>query len=274
MRRWVSGVCRMVVGLACMLLAAPSMALQLPHPVATDARLKTVRYSPNEVYKFTGYYGYQSVIEFGEGEVIQTVSIGDSIAWQLTPQDNKLFIKPVEQDALTNMTVITSRGMYFFELHADDPKSESDENLTFLLHFIYPDDTGGISDFSDGKVPDFTDPEVYQKLNFKYTVAGPDFNAPLRVFDDGEFTYFQFKNKNAEVPAFFYVDPDGSEGIINYRTRGDYIVIERVAPVFTLRNGSYVHCVFNENMPMPPRIAPVDERHWYQKLNPFGSPPE
>lgn len=244
-------------------------ALQEPRPVATDDRIKTVRYNANEIYKFTGFYHYQSVIEFGEGEEIQTVSIGDSIAWQLTPQGNKLFIKPIEQDALTNMTVITSRGMYHFELHASETDSIRDKNLIFVLRFIYPDDTGGLSNFSTGGVPDFTDPETYQRLNFKYSVAGTEFNAPVRVFDDGEFTYFQFRNKNAEVPAFYYVDPDGSEGIINYRTKGDYIVIERVAPVFTLRNGPYVHCVFNENMPLPPRIEPIDERTWIEKLNPF-----
>lgn len=244
-------------------------ALQSPRPIATDARLKTVRYSPNEVYKFTGYYGYQSIIEFGGDEEIETVSLGDSVAWQLSPQSNKLFIKPIEQDALTNMTVITTRGMYHFELHAADTLDIRDKNLTFVLKFIYPDDQGGVATFANDAVPDFTDPEVYQKLNFKYSVAGVENYQPVRVFDDGKFTYFQFRDKNAEVPAFFYVDPDGSEGIINYRTRGDYIVIERVSSVFTLRNGPIVHCVFNENLPMPPRIEPIDERTWIERLNPF-----
>ncbi len=258
-----------LVFLACMTSSLPALALQLPRSIATDSRIKTVRYNPNEIYKYTGYYRYQSVVEFGEEEEIQTVSIGDSVAWQLTPQGNKLFIKPVEQDALTNMTVITTRGMYHFELHAEMTDNIRDKGLIFVLKFIYPDDDGGVADFGSGGVPDFTDPEIYQKLNFKYSIAGTEFNAPIRVFDDGEFTYFQFRNKNAEVPAFYYVDPDGSEGIINYRTKGDYIVIERVSPAFTLRNGPYVHCVFNENLPMPPRIDPIDERKWYGRLNPF-----
>ena len=49
--------------------------------------------------------------------------------------------------------------------------------------------------------------------------------------------------------AFFLVDSMGNESIINFRARGPYIVVERVAPRFTLRHGNSVVCVFgNEAM--------------------------
>jgi type IV secretion system protein VirB9 len=64
------------------------------------------------------------------------------------------------------------------------------------------------------------------------------------------FTYFKFKTKNAEVPAFFMVDSDGNEALVNYRVSGEYIVIERVTSQYTLRNGTDVVCVFNESMPL------------------------
>lgn len=245
----------------------PAEALQTSRPVATDKRIRTVRYNPNEVYKFMGHYGYQSLIEFSAGEEVLSVSVGDSIAWQVVPAGNKLFIKPVEQDAMTNMTVITARGMYHFELHAEETEDIRDEKMIFVLRFIYPDDQGaGVSNYINNvEVPDLKDPEVLKMLNFNYTIAGTEFQAPIRVFDDGEFTYFEFRGRNSEVPAFYYVDPDGSEGIINYRTRGNYIVVERVAPVFTLRNGAYVYCVFNEAMPMPPRVAPIKQGDWFQR---------
>ena len=89
-----------VIGLAMMLCTAAEVyALQEPRPIATDYRIRNIRFSPNEVFKFVGHYGYQSSIEFGEGEEIQTVSIGDSIAWQIDPSGDRLFLKPVEQDA-------------------------------------------------------------------------------------------------------------------------------------------------------------------------------
>lgn len=248
-------------------LPAPALALQEARPIATDSRIRTVRYNPNEVYDFVGHYGYQSLIEFSAEEEIQSVSVGDSVAWQVVPSGNKLFIKPVEQDALTNMTVVTTRGLYHFELHAEETENIRDKEMVFVLRFIYPDDqAGGVSNYiGNNEVPDITDPEVLKTLNFNYSVAGPEFQAPIRVFDDGDFTYFQFRDHNSEIPAFFYVDPDGSEGMINFRTRGDYIVVERVSPAFTLRNGPYVLCIFNDAMPMPPRVAPVKDGDWLQR---------
>lgn len=250
-----------------MLTFSPAWALQEPRSIATDKRIRTARYTPNEVYDFTGHYGYQSLIEFSSEEEILNVSVGDSIAWQVVPVGNKLFIKPVEQDALTNMTVVTTRGMYHFELHGEETENIRDKEMVFVLRFIYPDDQGaGVSNYINNvEVPDLTDPEVLKGLNFNYSVAGPEMQAPIRVFDDGNFTYFQFRDQNSEVPAFFYVDPDGTEGMINFRTRGDYIVVERVSPVFTLRNGPFVLCVFNEAMPMPPRIEPVQQGDWLHR---------
>ncbi len=246
----------------------PVAALQVSRPLAVDKRIQTYRYNPNEIYKFIGHYGYQAIIEFAADEKIGTISLGDSVSWQLDPQGNRLFIKPVEQDALTNMTIVTDQRVYHFELHAEEAEDIDSAGMVFLVRFLYPDDgNGGITmQAQESGVPDFSDPEVFKTLNFNYSVVGTELTAPIRIFDDGEFTYFQFRDKNAEVPAFFYVDADGSEGIINFRARGDYIVVERVMPAFTLRNGQYVNCVFNEKMKLPPRIAPVDERTFLEKL--------
>ena len=87
-------------------------------------------------------------------------------------------------------------------------------------------------------------PELY---NFNYSFTGPDNIAPIKVFDDGEFTFFEFSVDNNNIPAIFYVDNDGYEGLVNYRAEGNYIIVERLSSVFTLRNGTDTICVFNEN---------------------------
>lgn len=235
--------------LACVValgLVRPALALQEPRSIATDFRLRTVRYSPNEVFKFTGHYGYQSAIEFSPEETIQTVSIGDSIAWMVDPSKDRLFIKPIEQDAMTNMTVITDKRTYLFELHAKETEDIQDKSMIFVMRFVYPDDDNvAIANQAD-PIPDFQgEPD---KFNFNYMIQGSDLIAPIRIFDDGEFTYFEFKDKNADVPAFFFVDAASNEELINFRTIGNFIVVERVAPIFTLRRGAYIVCVHNQNM--------------------------
>lgn len=235
-----------------------SYALQEPRSIATDFRIRTVRYSPNEVFKFTGHYGYQSSIEFSKDETIQTVSLGDSIAWLVDPSGDRLFIKPIEQDALTNMTVITDKRTYYFELHARETENIRDSDQIFVLRFKYPeDDLAAIGYGGVDAIPDFeSEPE---KFNFNYSLQGSDMIAPIRVFDDGEFTYFEFRDKNADIPAFFYVDYLGNEEIINFRTRGNYIAVERVGSVFTLRSGAYIVCIYNEARQQPKGSPPTED---------------
>ena len=74
--------------------------------------------------------------------------------------------------------------------------------------------------------------------------------APIRVFDDGEFTYMQFRALT-DLPAIFLVDKDKQESVVNYRIEGPYVVIERIGSQFSLRHGNEVACVFNRSAPAP-----------------------
>jgi type IV secretion system protein VirB9 len=235
--------------LALGVLPLPALALQTPRALATDSRIRTVRYSPNEVYQFIGHYGFQSAIEFEADEKIQTVSIGDSVSWMINPANNRLFLKPIDQNALTNMTVITDKRSYLFELHAEETKDIRDKEMVFVMRFTYPQSDQDAMDFTQYEpLPDIErEPE---KFNFSYKIRGSSLIEPIRIFDDGQFTYFEFRDMNAEVPAFFRVDGAANEELINFRKRGNYIVVERVASRFTLRRGPDILCVYNEKMPL------------------------
>lgn len=253
-----------------LLLLAPNtgLALLLPQPLATDARIHAVMYSPNDVVKFTGHYTFQSAIEFEQGEEVATISVGDSYAWTINPSGNRIFLKPIEPDAVTNMTVLTNRRTYLFELHAEEPESINDPNLVFVLRFMYPATGTGFSTGLAGaspesdRVPDPFESDTPELYNFEYLLTGSEMISPIKVFDDGAFTYFQFRNRNAEVPAFYKVDANGEEQLINYRTRDDYIIVEQVAKNYTLRKGGQVVCIFNEGpyMELPnPSLQPTPQ---------------
>jgi type IV secretion system protein VirB9 len=229
------------------LASLPASAVLVPQPLATDPRIKVVAWAPNEVIKYTGYYRVQTSWEFAPDEEIATISMGDSMAWMLNPIGNRLWIKPIEQDATTNMTIITNKRTYLIELHAAEAKGIDDKNVTWVLRFIYPSDDTGFTNTGLDAVPDLQTEDL-SKYNFRYTISGSEDISPIRIFDDGEFTFFEFRDKNGELPAFYQVDSQNNESLINYRTRGPYIVVERVAARFTLRHGNSVACVFNEAM--------------------------
>jgi type IV secretion system protein VirB9 len=221
-------------------------AVRESKPMPIDKRLRVMVYNPNDVFKFTGYYGYQSSIVFAEGEEVDTLTMGDTVAWQIVPSGNRIFLKPMEPDATTNMTILTNERVYHFELHAKEAKNINDPDMVFSVRFIYPDtgSSGAVQKFATAdNGPDLSDPSKY---NFNYTISGPEFIAPIKIFDDGEFTYLEFKDKNAEIPAIYWVDSNNQDVLINYRISGKYLVIERVSDRFTLRHGADVGCIFNE----------------------------
>ena len=107
-------------------------------PLTTDRRIKTYVYSPNEVFLLVLHYGFQSHIEFGKNETIETITLGDSFAWKITPLDNRLFIKPMERNIRTNMTIITNKKTYQFDLVSKELESGDEKDLVYVVRFQYP----------------------------------------------------------------------------------------------------------------------------------------
>ncbi|AJP60144.1 P-type conjugative transfer protein VirB9 (plasmid) [Pandoraea vervacti] len=235
----LAGVC---VPLA--LTPAPAWAAKKPKQLVTDDRVKQVAYDPNQVYELVGTYGYQTSIEFADDETVKVVTVGDSIAWQTVPYQNRLFIKPVEPNAATNLTVITDKRTYYFKLTS----AKNRASQTFLVRFIYPNTNTGLAGKvgGGGRSDHGFDPA---KLNLDYGTSGDKSAIRLtRAFDDGQFTYFLF-DANAEIPTVYTVGPDGTESLVNTRREGTYLVVERTASLFTLRNGNAYLCVQNNAHP-------------------------
>lgn len=240
--------------LFCVLLffyaATSAYATQMPRFLGTEKKFRSFIYNPNDVYRYIGHYTYQGFIEFAEDEKVNTISMGDSSLWLFEYLDNRLFLKPVGEDhSETNMTVITNKRVYHFELFAKEAKSINDADLIFVVKFSYPDDKDkNIVMFPSVTPSDEPNMNDLTSYNFNYQFTGDQIIAPVKVFDNGEFTYFQFSSKNAEVPAIFAVDAQGFESLVNFRSAGNYIIVERVSAQFTLRNGSDIVCIYNGNL--------------------------
>ena len=229
-----------------LLLTSVVLAEETPRPGPSDSRVLLATYRDSEVYKVVATYGFQTTIEFSDKETVETISIGDSIAWQVVPAGHRVFLKPQEQNAVTNMTVITSLRPYYFELGAR--KTGNPASVTFLLRFTYPDLSPTVLDVRSTSRPAVLPAKKPSDYNFNYTLTGTKEIAPLRVFDDGEFTFMQFRGL-ADLPAVFLVGKDKQESVVNYRIEGPYVVIERIGSQFSLRHGSDVACVHNRSAP-------------------------
>ena len=111
-------------------------------PITTDARIKTLIYSPTEVFNLKFHHNYQSYIEFPETEELKVITLGDSYGWDMTQVDNRLFIRPKQKSVQTNLTVITEQRPYHFEIISSDlPLDQIDAELVLVAKFFYPETT-------------------------------------------------------------------------------------------------------------------------------------
>lgn len=217
-------------------------ATAVSSPALADARLTQRLYNANEVVRIDGKMGVQATVAFADDEHIENVAVGDAESWQITPNKraNLLFVKPLAATARTNMTVVTDRHTYYFDLIAN-PRATAP---LYALKFTYPAEpkpagTAGapavaLTD-AEREALD-AEPVDPARLNFAWVSKGPARLIPQRLYDDGESTYAVWP-KDVPIPAILVVNEKGDEGPVNFGVRGDTIVIEGVPSRLVLRVG-------------------------------------
>ncbi|WP_298327009.1 TrbG/VirB9 family P-type conjugative transfer protein [Asticcacaulis sp.] len=229
------------------LLPLPLLAVLLtPTPCFADNRILWKDYDEAAIVTVPGRAGIQTTIQFEAGERIENVAIGDSAGWQVTPnrRADLLFLKPILPDSRTNMTVITDRRTYLFDL-----TTAGKGGPLYVMRFVYPKAFIPPAPVAaDSLPPDITtDPAAAvtaeiqaalpADLNFAWEKQGPEKMLPAQVFDDGRSTYLRWE-AGAEVPAILVPGPDGVDGPANYALRNDLVVLDGVPRRIILRNGS------------------------------------
>ena len=251
------------------LLTSNSWAARQPQSTVQDSRVRVVSYSPTDVVKITLHHGISTGVQFEVDETFTDHFTGLESAIQVTPKKNGLIaVKPLVPYADTNLTIITDRRTYLFEVKIRNPKENkhglndvSDTRLTYQLFYRYPDKQHQLEvarykkQLEDEKLAlaaqcdtsEFVDPS---KLNYGYSMAGSRVIAPIAVFDDGQFTYFKF-HKDTAIPSVFTVDAENNETVVNKRMRGDTLVVLETAQRFTLRRGKEVLTIRPANVTAP-----------------------
>ncbi|HAU0932750.1 P-type conjugative transfer protein VirB9 [Legionella pneumophila serogroup 1] len=234
---------KILLSAAILLLSAGACAQNNPTSFSTDARIKKVVYRENDVVPVHGIPFTTTQIQFAKQERVLDIEGGDTTAWMVTyhPElSNMIFVKPTQFDSKTNMTVITNQRAYYFSLTCTKKQEQEPGKKTYALKFEYREPKVVHTKYATPNKP--VRPKV---LNTAYRFSGSPQLVPRHVFDDGKFTYFELSAQGS-VPAIFAVDDQqGKESTVNTRREGKYIVVQRLAPQFTLRQGGLSASVFN-----------------------------
>lgn len=244
-------------------IAAALWCLATAPAMASDARILTRLYKADEVVVVDGRAGVQAAIAFGDQEQIENVAIGDSSSWQVTPNKraNLLFVKPLGDRNRTNMTVVTDRHTYLFDLVAGISGTP-----VYVLRFTYPAEPKAVRQLAGAMSaeeaqaaampPKEGAAAAFAPLNFEWRTAGARRILPSRIYDDGDATYLTWPARSG-IPAILTRNEKGEEGAVNYAVRGDVLVLDSVPKIIVLRAGREMATLENQGQPRAVVGVPV-----------------
>jgi type IV secretory pathway VirB9-like protein len=215
-----------------------------------------------------------TTIELPAWENVERIILGDTMVFEATRvKQNILVVRPSHSGADTNMTIIgTSGNIYNFYVRSEGWNSSQITDFTVYVAAgsaaqnplggtmqgsPSSTDTGMAGSATPSNI--ITPPDYIRKiafspenLRFDLKIFAPtpeDIEiAPLRVFTDGIWTYFDYGDKADTVrrPVISRV-VDGVDTMVNTRTAGPTgnIFIAEAIGNFTLRNGARVVCVYS-----------------------------
>ena len=248
--------------LAALIVETPpaARALDVPKAGPSDPRIKVVDYDPWAVVKVTGVFRTATQILLGEDETILHVALGDATGWDVAAEKNILFVKPKAPRGPTNLIVTTSRGggerHYTFELSTrSGSSSRATPDTVFGLRFRYPaDETAPASAALSAQAAALEHRVLELKLdravvegrrNLAYAVQGASSLQPSEVSDNGRFTVLRFP-ANQPIPTLYQVEASGTESLVPFDVRGEFVVVHSVTRELRLRRGREVLCIYNQ----------------------------
>ena len=245
-------------------ISAPLQASETPRATAQDSRIREVIYSDAQVFRIVGVFRAATQIVFAADERVEHVALGDTVSWEVAPAENSLFIKPRELAGSTNLIVLTRSpaGMrtYTFELSARrgaiGPRaadtffkvvSRSPRAYAAAAHAAATRAAlARAAAVRDGAIRSALDLAVLEgRRNLRYSVQGSSAIQPSEITDNGQFTAMRFPNQR-ELPAVFAINPDGSEAIVPFDVRDEFVIVHGVFAQLRLRRGREVLCIYNE----------------------------
>ena len=227
--------------------ASGARAEFLTVPGTLDARIRTVVYERDQVYRLYGFVGYALDLVFGAHERFEGLSAGDPDGLIYSAHGNVLTLRPKALSVRTNITVTTSRHRYYFEYSATDRTPHEGIHVMYAVRFIYPENPARVrGPTREERVKTaLKHAEHAPPVNRDYWYCGSAALRPVAASDNGIETRLTFGARSA-LPAVFALNADGSESLVNFSMHQGVMVIERIAHRFVLRRGKLVGYVVNK----------------------------
>lgn len=229
-------------------------------PMPLNAQMVTFAFDKDYDYPILTRPWTMVHVEFARDEIIQGIYLSDNTGrWEkkVAKSGHDFFIMPKIKDLLNTGVINTTLRTYHFTITSstDGPyykrvawtdDSDSIEVDLAAAGGPAPDtviagQAGGnrrmttsqaASQHGSNPQPEFGtgDSVDLSRANFDYSIKGDAPFKPQMVFDDGKFTWIQIPPGVQEIPAVFALAADGTAELVNFTTRRNYFVVQRLFP--------------------------------------------
>jgi len=225
--------------------ASPAWPLDRPQPSPKDQRIRWTAYDETDVIQVDTTLGVATQIQLNDDEDYVTHAFGDSAAYDFQQVGKHLLLKPKVEQADTNLIYITTKRNYSFLLRYAKARNGR-EMFRLVLRYPEAEKAAATARLEE----DFVRHELAKgdlAINWQsYTMSGDIKIGPEAAWDDGAQTWMRFA-PGPDLPAIYYVDPDGHEVIANRHMEDERtIVLHRTARRWHLRIGNQVLAVHND----------------------------
>lgn len=197
----------------------------------------TFVYNENDMYTIYTRVNNISAIMLKADEKITYIAGGDTARWGIDTAETGtekgkvqcVYIKPFQVGLRSNLIINTDKRSYQINLYS------AKDLFNPLTNFRYPKD-----DLAIAIQKDSVEEEVYvtdiTALNDRYKIKDNrlfkkvEFT-PAQVFDDGVKTFLIMPHQLQEMPVFYVMDSEDEKEslqLVNYRTKGRYLIIDRL----------------------------------------------
>jgi type IV secretion system protein VirB9 len=216
-------------------------------------------FSPGALYQVYVAPGQITDIALEPGEQLTgsgPIAAGDTVRWIIGDTESgnadtrrvHVLVKPTRPAIETNLVINTDRRTYLIELRSHDkPYMPS-------VAWFYPESRAGRARTPP---PAPILPEMVQR-RYRYAIEGdkPPWR-PINAYDDGRKVYIEFSPGivQGEMPPLFVIGPEGKPELVNYRTYGNVLIVDRLFAAAELRLGDErqqkVRIVRSDGRPVP-----------------------
>jgi type IV secretion system protein VirB9 len=174
------------------------------------------------------------------------VAAGDTVRWIIGDTESgagaskrvHILVKPTRPDLVTNLIINTDRRTYHLELRS------AEKTYMASVSWSYPQDqliALRRQNAAAEQVMPIASAVDLTALNFRYRIEGDAAPwRPLRAFDDGHQVFIAFPSGIAqgEMPPLWVIGAAGGAELVNYRVRGNHMIVDRLFAAAELRLGA------------------------------------